>query len=208
MVLWQDTKAICCASTNSNPSTSKDINRKLKDGTPLTIHCPECIVSYNTYIGGVDHNDQLRGYYNIPIKSRKYYKYLIFVAVDVIVTNMFVTSKFFPENPRKNVKDFRIDLAMEMIGDYNSRKKRGRPSTQSASKKFCESHFPTKSERKGNRCFFVTTTCNREEKPSGTVKIVTNTCATQEKTMTVFTCITQYRPNVQGNSDLWRDPPH
>ena len=51
MVVWQDNKAICCASTNSNPSTSKDINRKLKDGTTLTIHCPECIVSYNTYMG-------------------------------------------------------------------------------------------------------------------------------------------------------------
>ena len=102
MVVWQDTKAVCCASTNSNPSTSMDINRKLKDGTTLTIHCPECIVSYNTYMGGVDHNDQLRGYYNIPIKSRKYYKYLFFAAVDVIVTNI----QIFPRKSTEKCEGF------------------------------------------------------------------------------------------------------
>ena len=154
VVVWQDTKPISCASTNSKPEETKDIKRRLKDGTTMTIKCPDSIVSYNSNMGGVDRNDQLRGYYNIPLKSRKYYKYLFFAAVDIVVTNMFVTSKFFPELTRPNLKIFRADLAMALIGGYNSRKKRGRPSSQQPNKKFCTSHFPTRAEKKGYRCFF------------------------------------------------------
>lgn len=76
MTVWQDTKAICCASTNSDPNTTQTITRKQKDGSVLNVNCPESIVSYNAKIGGVDRNDQLRGYYSIKLKSRKNYMYL------------------------------------------------------------------------------------------------------------------------------------
>ena len=69
MTVWQDTKAICCASTNSDPNTTQTITRKQKDGSVLKVNCPESIVSYNAKMGGVDRNDQLRGYYSIKLKS-------------------------------------------------------------------------------------------------------------------------------------------
>ena len=150
--------AICpwwCGKTLSQSEETKDIKRRLKDGTTMTIKCTDSIVSYNSNMGGVDHNDQLRGYYNIPLKSRKYYKYLFFAAVDIVVTNMFVTSKFFPELTRPNLEIFMADLAMALIGGYNSRKKRGRPSSQQPTKKFYTSHFPTRMAKKGYRCFFL-----------------------------------------------------
>ena len=76
MTVWQDTKAICCPSTNSHPNTIQTITRKQKDGSVLNVNCPESIVSYNAKMVGVDRNDQLRGYYSIKLKSRKNYMYL------------------------------------------------------------------------------------------------------------------------------------
>ena len=75
MTIWQDTKVVCCASTNVDESTV-DVSRKQKDGSSFMVKCPPAIAKYNAKMGGVDHNNQLRGYYNIPLKSRKYYKYL------------------------------------------------------------------------------------------------------------------------------------
>ena len=71
--VWQDTKAISCCSTNSEPSVST-VFQKQKDGSSLDINYPTAIINHNNKMGGVDHNDQLRGYYNIEVKSRKFYK--------------------------------------------------------------------------------------------------------------------------------------
>ncbi len=153
MVLWQDTKAISCVSTNVEDNITQ-ISKKQRDGSTLAVNCPESIATYNKKMGGVDLNDQLRGYYNIRIKSKKFYKYLFFATLDVVITNSYILSKFFPDIKTKNLKDFRQALAKELIGQYNSRKRRGRPSLQQSMKHFCSSHFPTKAERRGNRCHF------------------------------------------------------
>ena len=154
VALWQDTKPICLASTNGDPDKTQDITRKRKDGTRIMIKCPETIVAYNAHMGGVDRNDQLRGYYNVKIKTIKSYKYLFFAAFDVAITNAFIASKFFPQLKEKTLKHFRLRLADLLIGDYNSRKRRGRPSIQPAQKRFCSAHFPVKHSKKGNRCNF------------------------------------------------------
>ena len=52
-------------------------------------------------MGGVDRNDQLRGYYNIEVKSRKFYKYLFYAAMDVAITDTFIMCKFFPTLKQK-----------------------------------------------------------------------------------------------------------
>ena len=72
----------------------------------------------------MDRNDQLRGYYNIEIKSRSIIKYLFYAALDIAITNAFAMSKFFPSLKKKNLKEFRVQLANELIGNYNSRKHR------------------------------------------------------------------------------------
>ena len=54
-------------------------------------------INYNNKMGGVDRNDQLlRGYYDIEVKSRKFYKYLFYAAMDVAITDTFIMCKFFP----------------------------------------------------------------------------------------------------------------
>ena len=95
-----------------------------------------------------------RGYYNIEIKSRKYYKYLFYAALDVAITNTYIVSRFFPNLKEKNLKEFRVRLANELIGNYNSRKRRGRPSQSQPIRGFSSQHFPSKAEKRRNRCHF------------------------------------------------------
>ena len=73
-------------------------------------------------MGGVDRNDQLRGYYNIEVKSRKFYKYLFHAALDVTKTDTFIMCMFFPTLKQKKKKEFRVQLANELIGNYNTMK--------------------------------------------------------------------------------------
>ena len=151
--VWQDTKAISCCSTNSEPSIST-VSRKQKDGSSLDINCPTAITNYNNKMGGVDRNDQLRGYYNIEVKSRKFYKYLFYAALDVAITDTFIMCKFFPTLKQKNLKEFRVQLANELIGNYNTRKRRGRPSQSQGVSGFSSQHFPSKAVTRRNRCHF------------------------------------------------------
>ena len=39
----------------------------------MDVECPEFMVLYNRYMGGVDRNDQLRKYYHVSLKGRKFY---------------------------------------------------------------------------------------------------------------------------------------
>ena len=151
--VWQDTKPISCCFSNSNTS-SCTVSRKKKDGSSLSLSCPTAIANYDAKMGGVDRNDQLRGYYNIAIKSRKYYKYLFYAALDVAITDTFIMSKFFPTLAKKNLKEFCVQLANELMGTYNSRKRRGRPSQNIPIRGFSAAHFPSKAATRKNRCHF------------------------------------------------------
>ena len=46
--------------------------------------------SVSLYMGWVDCNDQLRQYYCIQMKGRKYYKYIWCFVFDVAVTNAYL----------------------------------------------------------------------------------------------------------------------
>lgn len=142
--LWQDSKPVLSIATNSNPLNITTVQRKSKDGSKVTIPCPQSIDLYNKYMGGVDKNDQLRGYYHVRLKGRKYYKYIFWFVFDVAVTNAYILCKYHTSLTTSSVKKFRSDLAKELIGNFNNRKRRGRPTSQYPTKRFCEDHFPTK----------------------------------------------------------------
>ena len=74
--LWQDNRPVTMISTNCDPTETTTVKRRQKDGTTSIVPCPTSVHLYNKYMGGVDHNDQLRGYYNIRLKGRKFYKYI------------------------------------------------------------------------------------------------------------------------------------
>ena len=85
----------------------------------------KAIIIYNRYMGGVD-SDQLRGYYNCKVKSRKFYKYIFYFLFDVSITNAFILYKNFCSSPTFNtIKKFRLQLVSELIGEYTTRRRAG-----------------------------------------------------------------------------------
>ena len=61
--------------------------RTQKDGSRKEVSCPIALVKYNQYMSGVDHCDQLHGYYQYHQKCRKFY---IYIAYFLSVTNSFI----------------------------------------------------------------------------------------------------------------------
>ena len=150
--VWQDNRPVVTISTNSDPTQLDSVQRKSRDGVSSAYSCPQSLSLYNRYMGGVDRNDQLRGYYHVRLKCRKYYKYIFWFLFDLSITNAYILSKHHPEHRRMKVKDFRAALASQLIGSYCSRKQIGRPSLSALpQKRFCSPHFPVKASIK-HRC--------------------------------------------------------
>ena len=84
-------------------------------------------------MAGVDTNDQLRGYYSVRMKSTKCYKYIFWFMFDVAIVNSFILYKRVPVVGRKmSLKEFRVQLAKQLIESYNSRKYREGPQDNKA----------------------------------------------------------------------------
>ena len=165
--VWMDKKIVSALSTMSDPDISHPVKRKQKDGSTLIVDCPSSIVAYNTYMGGVDRGDQLRSYYHVRLKSRKFYKYVFWFLFDVVVTNSYILSRYaITTNPapisKQSLKNFRLKLASQLIGGYCSRVRLGRrrlhplppqPSTgEPSQQRALLSHLPHKA--KSTRCLY------------------------------------------------------
>ena len=155
---WMDRKVVMVMFTNAQPSAPASVLRRQKDHTRTPISCPEAVLLYNKYMGGVDRGDQLRGYYACRTKSRKFYRYIFYFLFDVAITNAHILQKnFCPDNVYNNVKEFRLQLARELMGDYSSRCRAGRRPSQITTLPL--RHFPMRipdeshsKNFKGGRC--------------------------------------------------------
>ena len=151
--VWQDTKPVVVIATNSDPTESTTVLRKLRDGTRKQFASPTAIDLYNkNNMGGVDFSDQMRGYYHFRLKCRKNYKYLFWFIINVAIVNAYILYTKHTDLQRKNMKDFRVRLALGLIGDYCSRKRPGRPSKKPPRKRFCSQHFPVRGADSPHRC--------------------------------------------------------
>ena len=113
-------------STSTQPSATSSVLLRQKDGSRIAVPCPEAVISYNSNMGGVDRGDQLRGYYNCHTKSCKFYKYIFYFLFDVSITIAFILWKHFSSATGMTLREFRLRLAQQLIGDYCSRRRTGR----------------------------------------------------------------------------------
>ena len=108
---------------------------------------------------GVDRGDQIRGYYKTRTKCRKFYKYIFWFLFDTAITNSYVLHKNYRADlTSKNMtmKQFRLQLADSLIGDYCTRKKPGRTALATVPRSVNLIHIPvTKTEdtiKKRSKC--------------------------------------------------------
>ena len=144
--------------TNSDPTVEDQVSRKQRDGSTLAVSCPQSIVLYNDNMGGVDNNNQLRGYYHVRLKCRKFYKYIFWFLFNVAIVNSFFLCKHFTHLGIRDLKTFCTQLVNSLIGSYCSRKRPGRPSLATPPpKRFCSSHFPVQGANKRHQCHYCST---------------------------------------------------
>ena len=152
---WKDNKVVNVASTLASPDDMTTVDRRQKDGTRVSFTCPRCIQLCNEHMGGVDEGDQLRGYYQVRLKCTKNYKYIFWFMFDVSVTNSFILTKFdVVTGTPMTLKQFRVKLAEQLIGNYCSRKRAGRPRKRPSPPHapISTTHLPTHS--KSTRCVY------------------------------------------------------
>ena len=129
--VWMDKKPVNMLSTLVQADVTHTIQKRQRDGTSAPTQCPDVVVLYNRYMAGVDKGDQYRQYYHIGTKCLKNYKYIFWFLFDVAITNAYILSTFAPttmSTSQTRLKQFRLKLAEQLVGNYNSRKALGRPS--------------------------------------------------------------------------------
>ncbi len=130
--MWRDRKLVYVMSTNSHPQGDTTVRRKDRDGTVQQVPCPPSVVVYNQFMGGVDKGDQLRKYYGVRCKTVKFYRYVFWFLFDSSVLNAFILVKNYrpaTDAPlrQETFKNFRVPLALGLIGDYHSRQRYSLP---------------------------------------------------------------------------------
>ena len=88
-IVWKDRKPVYMVSYAYTPATTS-VNRKNADRSIVQVPCPNIVSCYNRYMGGVDLVDQLKGYYGIDRKSKRWWIRLFFHFVDLAVTNAYI----------------------------------------------------------------------------------------------------------------------
>ena len=147
---WKDKKAIPIINTICKPSSTTTVNQKMKDGTRITVACPEAVQKYNTYMGGVDIADQMRKSYSCKRRSQKWWLPLFYFLVDISVVNSHIICHETPHSAKRTLKEFILELADELMASHCSRKRSAQPSLDApSSARFCERHFPKRSDERG-----------------------------------------------------------
>ena len=124
--MWQEKKPVYVLLTNSQPNESATVRRQNRDSTTQQVPCPSSIVAYNKFMGGVDKSDQLRHYYPVRCKTRKFYRYIFWFLSDSCSVNAFILIRNFQLVTDSTIwqvtlNNFRLKLAEGLIGPYNSR---------------------------------------------------------------------------------------
>lgn len=88
--------------------------RKQKDGSQKEIDCPESIIFYNSFMGGVDKSDQYSTYYEIDRKSNKWWKRVFYRLLNIAVSNAWIIYKKF-QTKEISLIDFLVPLAENLI---------------------------------------------------------------------------------------------
>lgn len=100
--VWEDKKTVSFLSSNCQPTGNDTVNRTQRDGTVQAISMLHqwCVIAYNKFMEGVNYADQKRNDYRMPIKSRRWYRYLAFFFIETVGVNAFILRQLSPNHPK------------------------------------------------------------------------------------------------------------
>jgi hypothetical protein len=134
VVGWQEKKRQVNVLTSGNKTGNFQLRRPGKRGQPAQVYPkPLAIQNYTENYNAIDKNDQLRSYYGIATKAKKWWKYVFWFLLDVCMINAYILHKSRPagligplHRPMNHMK-FQLHVARGLIAGFSSRKRK--PST-------------------------------------------------------------------------------
>lgn len=127
---WKDRKGVLFLDNFHDPSEGTTTSRKKKDGTSEEIACPILVRDYNIHMGYVDKMDMLKSIYETDRKSKKWWHRIFFYFVDVALLNSFIIFKLRSTGKSLSLKNFRLSVAVGLIGAVRNVPQRGRKSEE------------------------------------------------------------------------------
>ena len=124
--LWLDNEVVTVMSTNSQPLVQEVVQRLQRDRTKADVPCPQAIAYYQRFMGGVDHNDQLRRYYPVRTKCRKFYCYIFWFVFQASVTNSYILHSTYSGAAHQPLKEYHLELAKQLIDNYQRKRRHKR----------------------------------------------------------------------------------
>ncbi|XP_041455728.1 piggyBac transposable element-derived protein 4-like [Lytechinus variegatus] len=123
---WKDKRDFYTISTSNDGSDIHKPRTRFQQRNIITI--PSVIAEYNAQMGGVDHADQLRSYYNVG-RTGRWWKYLFWGLLNVAIINAYilweVSSRPHPRNRRSwSLKSFKMALVHQLGDGFSSLKHR------------------------------------------------------------------------------------
>ena len=114
---WKDKRDVYLIATNdAGGDVVKHVRRKHRD-VDLTV--PTCVLAYNKSMGGVDHLDQMRAYYEVGCTGQHWWKYLFWGLINVGLINAHILWKIanrpLPANARHfSLKSFKLRFVHDL----------------------------------------------------------------------------------------------
>ncbi|XP_026831424.1 piggyBac transposable element-derived protein 4-like [Ooceraea biroi] len=123
-IKWMDKRVFHFLSNYHDPSEQTTVERRQKDGSLLSVESPVMCADYNSHMGYVDQADRTLSTYKIDRRSRKWWFRIFWHFLDVVV-NSLILFKTKGLKPSLSLKQFRLALVNELIGENLPAKKVG-----------------------------------------------------------------------------------
>ena len=130
--VWVDKRSIYFLSTmHIAEASGVTVKRRKIDGTQDDISCPPLLTDYQAYMRGVDHGDQLIGYYKCRETIKEMVEEDLLSHLGILYPHGYVLHSFFDSAKIMDYMHFRIELVQLLIGCLGADGVLGVPGVQS-----------------------------------------------------------------------------
>ena len=133
--VWYDRRYVNFLSTSHPPllaDGSLAIVQRKDGANKIDVPCPPYLPDYIKYMRGVDKGDQLVALYSAGRKSSKAWRRIFFYLLECCILNSYILEGHFNARhkdkgrKKRDMKEYKVELATQLIARFTSRKQPGR----------------------------------------------------------------------------------